>query len=58
MSTTLSARIAERFAVEISVYAVFQHPTIREMAELIERLASGALEGFASKSESFEEFVV
>jgi acyl carrier protein len=51
----LIARIAERFAVRLSVVAVFRYPTVQQMAKAVESSRSVAEECVSSRGAEFEE---
>jgi len=53
----LVARIAESSGVQIPVHAIFQHPTILEMVQLVERAMSGPSHSAAQKHD-FEELII
>jgi amino acid adenylation domain-containing protein len=57
-ATALLARIAECFAVQYSVITVFQYPTIREMAQNIERLLPENQQVLGSSSIKMQEGII
>jgi amino acid adenylation domain-containing protein len=54
----LITRVAQQFTVRLSAIAVFQHPTIREMASVVERLRLGEEKPPSSEGPEFEEGVI
>ncbi|MDB6090701.1 MAG: amino acid adenylation domain protein, partial [Gammaproteobacteria bacterium] len=54
----LIAKVAERIAVHLSAITVFQHPTIQEMAKVVESLRLVSAETLHSEGFEFEEGVI
>jgi amino acid adenylation domain-containing protein len=54
----LIAKVAERFMVGLSVIAVFQYPTIQQMAKVVESLRVVSGEPLNSEEMEFEEGVI
>jgi hypothetical protein len=40
----LISKIAERFSVHLPIVAVFQHPTVQQMGQVVESMRDGEVE--------------
>jgi amino acid adenylation domain-containing protein len=58
LAMKLIVRVAERLDTQLSVVAVFQRPTLRPLAQWIERRRPGNQEWLAPSSVNFEEGVI
>jgi acyl carrier protein len=58
LAVKLTARVSERFAIHLSAVEVLQHPTVRQLAECIERQGSLGAGRPASEQVAFEEGLV
>lgn len=54
----LVARVAEAFTVQLRVLAVFQYPTIRQFAQLVDRSVSSSQKQSGSNHLEFEEGII
>jgi acyl carrier protein len=58
LSVSLIARVVDHFAIQLSALAVFQYPTVLQMAQVVESLRSEAERPPASSRSEFEEIVI